>query len=91
MLDAAGQTQVIVTSHSPDLLEGEEVSDDQIIAVSADEGVSVLGPVTEVGRKALRDHLYSAGELLRMSQLEPHESARALDPDQLDVFEGLAP
>jgi len=90
LLDAAGQTQVMVTSHSPDLLESEEVNDAQIVAVSAEEGVSVLGPVTEVGRSALRDHLYTAGELLRMSQLEPDERSRALVPEQLDLFEGFA-
>jgi predicted ATPase len=89
LLDASHRTQVVVTSHSPDLLESEEVRDDQIIAVSADEGVSVLGPVTDVGRSALRDHLYTAGELLRMSQLEPNEAARSLDPDQLNLFEDL--
>lgn len=90
MLDASQLTQVVVTSHSPDLLESEKVGDDQIIAVTAEKGASVLGPITEVGRSALRDRLFTAGELLRMSQLEPDEAARSLEPDQLDLFEGLS-
>lgn len=90
LLDAASQTQVIVTSHSPDLLESREISDEQIVAVAAEEGVTVLGPLTDVGRSALREHLYSPGELLRMSQLEPREEARALDPGQLELFRELA-
>jgi hypothetical protein len=90
LLDAAHRTQVMVTSHSPDLLDSGEVHEDQIVAVSAARGVSVLGPVSEVGRSALREHLYSAGELLRMSQLEPDESKHAIQPDQLDLFEGFS-
>ncbi|MBX3271466.1 MAG: AAA family ATPase [Sandaracinaceae bacterium] len=86
LLEASAHTQVVVTSHSPDLLESEDVSDPQIVAVAAEEGVTTLGPITDVGRGALRDHLYTAGELLRMGQLEPHESARGVSPEQLDLF-----
>lgn len=88
LVDAARSTQVLVTSHSPDLLEGDQISDESILAVSAEEGVTTIGPITQVGREALRDHLYTAGELLRMGQLEPIASAR-VQPEQLDLFAEL--
>lgn len=84
--DASRQTQVIVTSHSPDLLDNEDVDERQLLAVTAESGVTTVGPIGEVGRSALRDHLYTAGELLRLSQLEPDEESTSLDPEQLDLF-----
>lgn len=86
LLDASSHAQVVVTSHSPDLLDHEGVQPDQLFAVTNESGVSTIGPISELGRSALRDQLYTAGELLRMSQLEPDASAHAAAPDQLDLF-----
>ena len=69
--DAAHHTQVLVTSHSPDLLDNHEILDDSILAVVAEHGETRIGRLDDVGRSALRDHLYTAGELLRMDQLVP--------------------
>jgi predicted ATPase len=69
--DASRHAQVILTSHSPDLLDRDDISDDALLAVSAEHGRTVIGRVDEAGRAALRDHLFTAGELLRMNQLEP--------------------
>lgn len=74
--DASMQTQVIVTSHSPELLDRDDLDDDAIVAVASEQGVTVIGPVSEVGRGALRDRLFTPGELLRMDQLEPGDEAR---------------
>ncbi|MFW5920461.1 MAG: AAA family ATPase, partial [Polyangiales bacterium] len=87
---AAESTQVMVTSHSPDLLDSEDVSESELLAVTAESGVTIIGPISEVGRSALRDHLYTAGELLRMAQLEPDETAYG-SAEQLDLFEPLRP
>ena len=67
--EAALHVQVLVTSHSAELLEGVPV--ESIIAVAADHGTTLLGPVDEVARSALRDRLFTAGEFLRMDQLGP--------------------
>jgi predicted ATPase len=69
--DASRHAQVILTSHSPDLLDRDDIPDDALLAVSAEHGRTVIGRVDEAGRAALRDHLFTAGELLRMNQLEP--------------------
>lgn len=36
-----------------------------------EEGSTRIGHLNDFGRSAIRDHLYTAGELLRMRQLEP--------------------
>ena len=84
--DAAQHTQVLVTSHSPDLLDNDEVPGDSILAVVAEDGETRIGPLDEVGRSALRDHLYTAGELLRMDQLGPDPTFWAIPSPQLKLF-----
>jgi len=89
LLDAAERAQILVTSHSPDLLDNKEIPDDAIVAVVAEHGESRIGPLNEVGRSVLRDHLYTAGELLRMNQLRPDPSVFELRPEQLHLFHVL--
>ena len=84
--DGADRAQVLVTSHSPDLLDDKEISDDSIFTVVAKRGETRIGPVDEVARSSLRDQLYTAGELLRMNQLEPDPGIFDLKPEQLDLF-----
>lgn len=71
LLEACRSTQVIVTSQSPDLLDSADVSTDMLLAVVSEEGVTKIAPVHEAGRRMLREHLYTAGELLRLDQLRP--------------------
>lgn len=79
LVEAATESQVVVTSHSPDLLDDERLSTDSILAVVSVEGTTRIGPLDPAGLSALRDHLYTAGELLRLNQLAP-------DPN---IFESL--
>lgn len=69
--DASQTTQVIVTSHSPDLLDDSDIPDDCILPVVSEQGVTKIGPLDEAGRTAIRDRLYTPGELLRLNQLTP--------------------
>ncbi len=84
--DAVENAQVMVTSHSADLLDDPEIPGDAIVAVLSEDGETRIGPLDEVGRSALRDRLYTAGELLRISQLDPDPSLSRLDPNRLDLF-----
>ena len=68
---AAEQTQIIVTSHSPDLLDSPSISPDQLLAVVSEGGETRIAPIDEASRSVMRDHLFSAGELLRLNQLAP--------------------
>ena len=79
---ASEQTQVLVTSHSPDLLDDKSISADSILSVVNKNGVTSIGPVDEASRTSVREGLYTAGELLRMNQLEADASTEKQDhPD----------
>ena len=71
LVRASERTQVVVTSHSPDLLDDMGIDPETVLIVASEEGVTRILPLGEGSRKAMRDHLCSAGELLRLSQLNP--------------------
>lgn len=68
---AAAQTQVLVTSHSPDLLDDRSLSADAFLAVVSEGGETRIAPLDEASRSTIREQLFSAGELLRLNQLAP--------------------
>lgn len=69
--EASRYTQVIVTSHSPDLLDDAMLPAESILAVNSAEGSTHIAPLDQLGRDALMKRLYTPGELLRMDQLGP--------------------
>ncbi len=69
--EAAEQTQVLVTTHSPDLLDQFDPANDGLLVVQFDQGTSLIGPADAAAADAIRSHLYTAGDLLRKDQLEP--------------------
>jgi predicted ATPase len=75
LMDASRQTQVLVTSHSPELLDNHRVSADSILAVEAAGGITRIASLDEVGKSVLRDRLYTPGELLKLNQLSPDPAA----------------
>jgi predicted ATPase len=81
--EASAHTQVVVTSHSPDLLDQFDAEKDGLLAVAAQAGETRIAAVNPSSREALKQHLYSAGELLRMDQLQPDERDVA---GQLSLF-----
>src|SRR5690606_36555542 len=84
---AANHTQVLVTSHSPDLLDDKSIDVDGSLAVVSEGGKTKIAPLDEASRQMLRDHLFSAGELLRMNQLAPDRKVIDRQSDaQIDLF-----
>ena len=73
--DAAHRTQIIITTHSPDLLEDKHLDIDSILAVEADDGDTVIAPVDDASRSVVQDRLFTVGELLRSNQLQPDPAA----------------
>ena len=73
--DGADRTQVLVTTHSPDLLHRKEVRHDSILAAHMEAGKTQIGPIVASSSRALQDRLMSAGELLRQGRLTPTEKA----------------
>jgi predicted ATPase len=71
--EATEHTQVIITSHSPDLLDQMDLETDTLLAVALQDGVTRIAPIDKASRSVIRDHLYTPGELLRLDQLEPDQ------------------
>lgn len=89
---ASEQTQVIVTSHSPDLLDSSSVPAESLLAVISESGETRIAPVDPASREALNGHLFSAGELLRLNQLEPDRAWLDQQKNrQPDLFGAIEP
>jgi predicted ATPase len=84
--EASERTQILVTSHSPDLLDDSSIPAESILAVDNAEGITQIATIDEAGRSVLKDQLFTAGELLRQNQLAPDLSALD-DERQLAFFE----
>jgi predicted ATPase len=72
--EASEETQILVTSHSPDLVDQLSPSDQDLLVVVSRKGNTWIAISDSASREAIREHLYTAGELLRMDQLQPDES-----------------
>lgn len=83
--EAAVHTQILVTSHSPDLLDQMERAPDELLVVESVAGETHIAPIGPASRQAINEHLYSPGELLRMDQLKP-DPIEIQRQQQLDLF-----
>ena len=84
---ASEKTQVIVTSHSPDLLDDSSLNSNSLLAVVANAGETRIAPLDEASRYTMRDQLFTAGELLRLNQIAPDPAVLAeQDKQQPDLF-----
>ena len=67
--------QILVTSHSPDLLDNSDIPTESLLAVDNHDGLTRIGPLDEASRSVLREKLFTPGELLRQNQLAPDAKA----------------
>jgi predicted ATPase len=86
LLDAAQERQVIITTHSPDILDFKGLSDEQIRVVSMERGYTVVTPLSRASRQAIRNRLYTPGELLRIDELASDIEAADRLSSQIDLF-----
>ncbi len=86
---ASERGQVIVTTHSPEVLDAEWLEDRHIRIVDWQEGETRVLPLGVRSREALRQHLMSAGELLRSNALTGVSRASDSMP-QAELFEEAA-
>ena len=86
--EASRSTQVIVTSHSPDLLDDQQLDADSLLAVYAEGGSTHIAALDQAGRAAVLKRLYTPGELLRLNQMRPDpESSPAKLDKQLRLLD----
>ncbi len=70
---ASRSMQVVVTTHSPDILDAKWIEDRHLRILSWEHGATRIGRVSQAVRTALAEHLMGAGELLRSNALTSDE------------------
>lgn len=75
-LGELGTAQIVLTTHSPDLLDHADFESGKasLLAVESIDGVTHLGRIDSAGVQAIQEKLFTAGELLRLDQLQPDSS-----------------
>lgn len=89
---ASERRQILVTSHSPDLLDDPDISDESLLSVENFEGETSIGPIDRASREVLREKLFTPGELLRQNQIgiDPASRSQSLADAQLSLFDTKA-
>lgn len=92
--EAANNLQIIVTTHSPELLDSASwIRDRNLRCMVWENGVSHVLPPADSVRVALQEHLAGAGELLRSDAMVPSEQHlfdKNSKPTQLPLFDALS-
>ena len=68
---ASRRMQVVVTTHSPDVLDAKWIEDRHLRILTWEKGATGVGEVSEAVRESLNEHLMGAGEMLRANVLTP--------------------
>jgi len=79
---ASERTQVIVTTHSPELLDMKWIEDRHLRLVSWENGATRVSRISDGTRRVLQEHLAGAGEMLRSNSLD----SAPLPADQVELF-----
>lgn len=69
--EGAADCQILVTSHSPELLDNTDIPPEAILAVDNEAGLTRIGRIDPQTRELLREKMFTPGELLRQNQLSP--------------------
>jgi predicted ATPase len=86
---ASRQMQLIVTTHSPEVLDADWLRDEHLRIVTWEDGATRVLPLAGGAQEALREHLMSAGEMLRSNALRPTAVAPGPAPEP-ELFEDVA-
>jgi predicted ATPase len=86
LIDGTERSQVLLTTHSPDVLDNKRLLDSQIVAVESAQGVAQITPLTETTRDVIRQRLYTAGELLRQGEIQVDRDYADQAARQLSLF-----
>lgn len=86
---AARFMQVVVTTHSSDVLDAKWIEDRHLRIATWSKGVTRVNAISQASRQALCDHLMGAGELLRSNALTP--MSEDLFDDRIKIQSQLFP
>ena len=71
--DARRSSQIVVTTHSPDILDAKWIKDRHLRLASWDEGITRIDEPAPSVKRAMAKQLFGAGELLRSNALDRAE------------------
>jgi predicted ATPase len=63
-VEASLSTQIILTTHSPDLIS--RFRTDSLLVVESVDGEAQIGPIDEAQREIVQEGLFTTGDLLRI-------------------------
>jgi len=86
---ASRSMQVIVTTHSPEVLDAKWIKDHNLKIVVWQDGASHVLPPDDASRKAMQEHLMGAGELIRSNMMQPAPLFKDSEELQGNLFEDL--
>lgn len=86
---ASRKLQIVVTTHSPEVLDAKWIEARHLRVVTWYEGATRVTNVSDSAKQALQTHLMGAGELLRSDALEPPPLFQDV-AGQLNLFEQVA-
>jgi predicted ATPase len=86
LMDGVERSQVLITTHSPDLLDNKKLLDDQIIVVQSVQGAAQITPLPKNTREVIRQRLYTPGELLRNDEIQVDQDYADQAAKQLNLF-----
>jgi predicted ATPase len=72
--DATQRTQILLTTHSADLLSGRDVNPGQVLVVRNRGGNTQITPLDPASREIVEKELYSLADLQRMDKLDLDEA-----------------
>lgn len=79
-------SQILVTTHSPELIEHKGVKIDELRAVEMDRGETVVTELDEASKRAIRDRLCTPGDLLRNGGIKVAKREYESLPDEPNLF-----
>ena len=86
LVDAARDCQVVLTTHSADLLDFNYIPDSALRVVAKERNATLIGPMDESGRQAIKEELFTPGELLRAREIDVDRNAADEAARQASLF-----
>ncbi len=87
---ASKQMQIVVSTHSPEILDAKWIEDRHLRIVSWQKGATSISSISEMSKKALHQHLMGAGELLRSEALAPANLFAEVPQSEAELFEEVS-
>ncbi|MYJ14687.1 MAG: ATP-binding protein, partial [Acidimicrobiia bacterium] len=85
MCEASLNSQIVVSTHSPDLLDRDDLQDDAtLLGVAFQAGRTIVGTPSKADMRILEERLCTPGDLLRQVRLQP--APMTMEPPDQDMF-----